>query len=106
MLFLRPCPLSLHETPCTDFDVREGNPNGRTVGRIYKDISSGGLWFWCLNDRDPSPAADRGHASSKGEAMLRLKPALATARGIEAGRNADGPAEVDGQRGVDQCKAC
>src|SRR4051794_6565081 len=73
MLFLRPCPLSLHETPCTDFDVREEKPNGRTVGRIHKDISAGGLWFWCLNDRAPSPAADRGHAPSRGEAMLRLK---------------------------------
>jgi hypothetical protein len=36
---------------CADFDVREGKPNGRTVRRIYKDISAGGLWFWCLNDR-------------------------------------------------------
>jgi hypothetical protein len=34
---------------------------------------SRGQWFWCLNDRAPSPAADRGHAPSKGEAMLRLK---------------------------------
>src|SRR4051794_39481749 len=72
MLFLKQLHLN-REGTCTDFEVRDRKPSGRTVGRIYKDISSGGLWFWCLNDRDPSPAADRGHASSKGEAMLRLK---------------------------------
>jgi hypothetical protein len=48
-------------------------PKGRTVGRIYKDISAGGQWFWCLHDRARSPDADRGHARPKGEAMLRLK---------------------------------
>jgi hypothetical protein len=72
MLFLKQLHLN-RDGSCTDFDVREGKPNGRTVGRIYKDISAGGLWFWCLNDRTPSPAADRGHAPSKGEAMQRLK---------------------------------
>jgi hypothetical protein len=46
----------------TDFEVREGNPDGRSVGRIYKEISADGQWFWCLNDRAPSPAADRGYA--------------------------------------------
>jgi hypothetical protein len=72
MLFLK----QLHLNPdgsCTDFDVREDKPNGRTVGRVYKDISAGWQWFWCLNDRAPSPAGDLGHAPSKGEAMLRLK---------------------------------
>jgi hypothetical protein len=24
----------------------EGRPNGRTIGRIYLDISTGGQWFW------------------------------------------------------------
>src|SRR3569833_608628 len=73
MLFLRPCPLSLHETPCIDFDVREGKPNGRTIRRIYRDISADGQWFWCLNDRAPSPAADRGYAPARAKAMLALK---------------------------------
>jgi hypothetical protein len=50
LLFLKPCPLS-RDTPCTDWDVREVKPSGRTVGRIYLDISTGGQWFWCLNDR-------------------------------------------------------
>jgi hypothetical protein len=36
----------------TDFDVREGKPNGRAIGRIYR--SARGEWFWCLNDRVPS----------------------------------------------------
>jgi hypothetical protein len=72
MLFLKPLNLNRDGT-CTDFDVNEGKPNGRTVGRVYEDVSTGGLWFWCLNDRAPSPAADRGYAPSRAEAMLRLK---------------------------------
>jgi len=50
-----------------------GKPNSRTVGRIYEDISTGGQWFWCLNDRAPSPAADRGYAPTRAKAMLLLK---------------------------------
>jgi hypothetical protein len=71
LLFLKPCPISREGTP--DFDVREGKPNGRTIGRIYLDISTGGQWFWCLNDRAPSPAADRGYARTRAKAMLALK---------------------------------
>ncbi len=73
MLFLKPCTLSRHETPCTDWDVRERQPNGRTIGRIYKNISASGQWFWCLNDRTPSPASDRGYAPTRVKAMLMLK---------------------------------
>jgi hypothetical protein len=72
LLFLKPCPLS-RDMPCTDWDVREGKPSGRTVRRIYLDISTGGQWFWCLNDRAPSPAADRGYAPTRQKAMLALK---------------------------------
>ncbi len=62
-----------HATPCTDFDVNEGKPRGRTVGRIYLDVSTtGGQWFW-LNNRAPSPAADRGYAPTRAKAMLTLK---------------------------------
>ncbi len=64
LLFLKPLHLSRDGT-CTDWDVREGKPSGRTVGRIYLDVSAGGQWFWCLNDRDPSPAADRGYAPTR-----------------------------------------
>ena len=70
MLFLKQLHLNSDGT-CTDFDVRDGKPNGRAVGRIYKETSAGGVG--CLNDRASSPAADRGHAPCKGEAMLRLK---------------------------------
>ncbi len=74
LLFLKPCTLvRRHETPCTDFDVHEGKPNGPTIGRIYLDTSAGGQWFWCLNDRAPSPAADRGYAPTRAKAMLALK---------------------------------
>jgi hypothetical protein len=49
LLFLKPCEIvARHETPCTDFDVNEGKPNGRTIGRIY-------------------------HAPTRAEAMLALK---------------------------------
>jgi hypothetical protein len=71
LLFLKPCPISRDGAP--DFDVREGKPNGRTIGRIYQDISTGGQWFWCLNDRAPSPAAGRGYAPTRAKAMLMLK---------------------------------
>jgi hypothetical protein len=53
--------------------VREGKPHGPSVGRIYKHISAGGQWFWCLNDRAPSPVADRGYAPTRAKAMLLLK---------------------------------
>jgi hypothetical protein len=53
--------------------VREGKPSGRCIGRVYQDISAGALWFWCLNDREPSPAADRGYAPTRAKAMLLLK---------------------------------
>jgi hypothetical protein len=72
MLFLKQLQLDRDGT-CTDFEVREGKPNGRAVGRIYKDISAGRQWFWCLNDRAPSPAADRGYAPTRAKAMLMLK---------------------------------
>jgi hypothetical protein len=58
LLFLKPLNLN-RDGVCTDWDVREGK---RTVGRIYEDMSAGGQWFWCLNDRAPSPAADRAYA--------------------------------------------
>jgi hypothetical protein len=32
LLFLKPCPISRDGTP--DFDVREGKPSGRTIGRV------------------------------------------------------------------------
>jgi hypothetical protein len=36
LLFLKPCDIvARHTTPCTDFDVNEGKPSGRTIGRIY-----------------------------------------------------------------------
>ncbi len=37
LLFLKPLHLNRDGT-CTDWDVREGKPNGRTVERIYRDI--------------------------------------------------------------------
>jgi hypothetical protein len=41
MLFLKP--LNLHrESTCTHWDVGEGKPNGRPVGRIYKAVEAGG----------------------------------------------------------------
>ncbi len=46
LLFLKPLHLNRDGT-CTDWDVREHKPNGRTVGRIYLDISTGGQWLWC-----------------------------------------------------------
>jgi hypothetical protein len=45
LLFLKPLHVNQDGT-CTDFDVNEGKPAGRTVGRIYLDISAGGQWFW------------------------------------------------------------
>jgi hypothetical protein len=70
LLFLKPLHLNRDGT-CTDWDVCEGKPNGRTVGRIY--ISTGGQWFWCLNDRYPSPPAHRGYAPTRAKALLSLK---------------------------------
>ncbi len=72
LLFLKPLHLNRDGT-CTDWDVRERKPSGRTIGRIYEDISTGGLWFWCLNDRYPSPTADRGYAPTRAKVMLTLK---------------------------------
>jgi hypothetical protein len=72
LLFLKPLHLNRDAT-CTDWDVLEGNPNGRTIGRIYQDISAGGQWFWCLNDRAPSPPAHGGYAPTRAKAMLALK---------------------------------
>jgi hypothetical protein len=72
LLFLKPLHLK-SDGICTDWDVREGKPSGRTIGRIYLDISAGSRWFWCLNDRAPSPAADRGYAPTRAKAMLALK---------------------------------
>ncbi len=71
LLFLKPLHLNPDDGTCTDWDVREGKPNGRTVGRIY--ISAGGQWFWCLNDRVPSSPAHRGYAPTRAKAMLALK---------------------------------
>jgi N6-adenosine-specific RNA methylase IME4 len=48
---------------------------------IYFDISTGGQWFWCLNDRAPSPAADRGYAPTRAKAILALKRAQIGADG-------------------------
>jgi hypothetical protein len=77
LLFLKPCEIVAHHAkPCTDFDVHEGKPSGRTIGRIrriYLDTLAAGQWFWCLNDRAPSPAADRGYAPTRAKAMLALK---------------------------------
>jgi hypothetical protein len=72
LLFLKPLHLNRDGT-CTDWDVREGESNGRTIGRIYEDISTDHQWFWCLNDRYPSPAADSGYAPTRAKAMLALK---------------------------------
>ncbi len=72
LLFLKPLHLNRNGT-CTDWDVREGKPNGRTVGRIYQNISAGGQWFWRLNDRYPSPPSHRGCAPTRAKAMLALK---------------------------------
>jgi hypothetical protein len=54
-----------HKSPCTAFDVREAQPKGRCIGRIYKDISAGWQWFWFLNDRSRLP--------TRAKAMLLLK---------------------------------
>jgi hypothetical protein len=70
LLFLT-LPHSNRDGTYTDFDVREGKPNGSTIGRIC--ISAGGDWFWCLKDRASSPAADRGYAPTPAKAMLALK---------------------------------
>ncbi len=53
--------------------LNEGKPTGRTICRIYLDISTGGQWFWCLNDRYPSPPSHRGYAPTRAKAMLALK---------------------------------
>jgi hypothetical protein len=53
-------------------DVREHKPNGRTIGRLSRHIHRRAV-FWCLNDRAPSPAADRGYAPTRAKAMLMLK---------------------------------
>jgi hypothetical protein len=63
LLFLKPLHLNRDGT-CTD-DVNEG--------RIYCDISAGGQWFWCLNDRAHSPPSHRGYARTRPQAMLALK---------------------------------
>jgi hypothetical protein len=85
LLFLKPCEfVARHETPCTDFDVHEGKPSGRTIGRIYLDISTGGQWFWCLNDRAPSLAADRGYAPTR-EGDVGAQAQMARARAAETG---------------------
>jgi hypothetical protein len=54
---------------------RDGDVHGlgRTAGRIFLDISTTGLWYWCLNDRAPPPASDRGYAPTRAKAMLMLK---------------------------------
>jgi len=70
LLFLT-LPHSNRDGTSTDFDVRDGKPNGRAIGRIC--LSAGGEWFWCLNDSAPSPAADRGYAPTPAKAMLALK---------------------------------
>jgi hypothetical protein len=70
LLFLKPLHLN-REGTCTDWDVRECKSSGRTIGRIYQDISTGGLWFWCLSGRYPSP--DRCYAPTLAKAMLTLK---------------------------------
>jgi hypothetical protein len=72
MLFLRQLYPNADGT-CTDFNVREEKSNGRSVGRIYQAAEMQGHWFWCLNDRAPSPAADRGYAPTRAKAMLMLK---------------------------------
>jgi hypothetical protein len=64
LLFLKPRALG-REMPCTDWDVHEHKPSGRTVGRIYLNISTGGLCFWCLNDHYRSPPAHRGYAPTR-----------------------------------------
>ncbi len=57
MLFLRPLYLNRDGT-CTDLDVCEGKPSGRTIGRIYLDISTNGL-------------ADRGYAATRAKGDAR-----------------------------------
>jgi hypothetical protein len=46
---------------------------GEPLAAIYLDVSTGGQWFWCLNDRYPSPPAHRGYAPTRAKAMLALK---------------------------------
>jgi hypothetical protein len=70
---------------CTDFVEREDKPNGRTVGRIYKDDSAGEQWFWCVTDRAPSPAADRGFAPTRAKATLFLKQRWIEPRPLKPG---------------------
>jgi hypothetical protein len=87
LLFLKPLPLNRDGT-CTDWDVREVKPSG-----IYLDISTGGQWFWCFNDRYPLPPTHRGYAPTRATAMLALKHQWRE-RG-PTGRNASRHAEVD-----------
>ena len=57
-----------------DYDVREGAPDGRPVGRIYKMVHSpsGTPWFWALNIF-PALAADGGTEATREAAMAALK---------------------------------
>ncbi len=69
-LSCRSCPSACFSS-CTDWNVREYKPSGRTVGRIYQNVSAGGEWFWCFNDR--STSSHRGYAPTRATAMLALK---------------------------------
>jgi hypothetical protein len=46
---------------------------GERSGASISTFRQAGQWFWCLNDRAPSPAADRGYAPTRAKAMLMLK---------------------------------
>jgi hypothetical protein len=60
--------------PCEDFEVLDGD---RSVGRILRipQESEGQSWLWSTEAGDPS-TYDRGHAASRGQALIALKARL------------------------------
>jgi hypothetical protein len=57
-----------------DYDVREGSPDGRLVGRIYRlsVAPTGKWWFWAVQIF-PAVGADSGTAETREAAMTELK---------------------------------
>jgi hypothetical protein len=57
-----------------DYDVREGTPGGRLVGRIYKysHAPTGKWWFWAVQIF-PAVASDSGAEDTRDAAMAALK---------------------------------
>lgn len=57
-----------------DYDVREGSPSGRIVGRIYKrSHAPTGLWWLWAVQIFPADAHDNGSEATRQEAMAALK---------------------------------